>query len=74
MSAQCPRAMIKLASLLAAAMVLGVRRARGVTDPAAGLAAEGNCGVWIAFERLIDDTDQRDLSHHILDRSMSLRP
>jgi AcrR family transcriptional regulator len=58
------RELIKLASL-AAAMAVALR-GRGVTDPAAGLAAEAGIAVFrIAFERWIDDTDQRDLSHHI---------
>ena len=58
------RELIKLASL-ASAMAEALR-GRGVTDPAAGLAAEAGIAVFrIAFERWIDDTDQRDLSHHV---------
>lgn len=58
------RELIKLASL-AAAMAEALR-GRGITDPAAGLAAEAGIAVFrIGFERWIDDTDQRDLSHHI---------
>ncbi len=58
------RELIKLATLSAAMAV--ALRGRGVTDPAAGLAAEAGIAVFrIAFERWIDDTDQRDLSHHI---------
>ncbi|MCU1662439.1 MAG: regulatory protein TetR, partial [Pseudonocardia sp.] len=56
--------LIKLASLASA--TAEALRGRGVTDPAAGLAAEAGIAVFkIAFERWIDDTDQRDLSHHI---------
>jgi AcrR family transcriptional regulator len=58
------RELIKLASLASA--VAEALRGRGVTDPAAGLAAEAGMAVFrIAFERWIDDTDQRDLAHHI---------
>ena len=58
------RELIKLASLASA--TAEALRGRGVTDPAAGLAAEAGIAVFkIAFERWIDDTDQRDLSHHI---------
>ena len=58
------RELIKLASL-ASAMAEALR-GRGVTDPAAGLAAEAGIAVFrIAFERWIDDTDRRDLADHI---------
>jgi AcrR family transcriptional regulator len=58
------RELIKLATL-ASAMAEALRR-RGVTDPAASLAAEAGIAVFrIAFERWITDTDRRDLSHHI---------
>jgi AcrR family transcriptional regulator len=58
------RELIKLATL-ASAMAEALRR-RGVTDPAASLAAEAGIAVFrIAFERWVTDTDQRDLSHHI---------
>jgi AcrR family transcriptional regulator len=58
------RELIKLASLASA--MAGALRGRGVTDPAAGLAAEAGVAVFrIAFERWIDDADQRELSHHI---------
>jgi len=58
------RELIKLASL--AAGIAEALRGRGVTDPAAGLAAEAGIAVFrIAFGRWIDDTDQRDLSQHI---------
>jgi AcrR family transcriptional regulator len=55
------RERIKLASL-ASALAEGLRR-RGVTDPAASLAAEMGIAVFrIAFERWIGETDGRDLS------------
>jgi AcrR family transcriptional regulator len=58
------RELIKLASL-AAALADALRR-RGVRDPVASLAAEAGIAVFkIAFERWINDTDQRDLSHLI---------
>lgn len=55
------RERIKLASL-ASALAQGLRR-RGITDPAAVLAAEMGVAVFrIAFERWINETSQRDLS------------
>jgi AcrR family transcriptional regulator len=54
------RELIKLA-MLAAALADGLRR-RGVTDPAASLAAETGIAVFrIAFERWQDETSQKDL-------------
>ena len=54
------RELIKLASL-ASALAAALRR-RGVTDPAASLAAEAGIAVFrIAFERWINETSQRDL-------------
>jgi AcrR family transcriptional regulator len=54
------RELIKLASL-AAALADTLRR-RGVTDPAASLAAEAGIAVFrIAFERWVNETDPRDL-------------
>jgi AcrR family transcriptional regulator len=54
------RELIKLASL-ATALASALRR-RGVTDPAASLAAEAGIAVFrIAFERWINDTSQADL-------------
>jgi AcrR family transcriptional regulator len=54
------RELIKLASL-AAALAEALRR-RGVADHAARLAAEAGVAVFkIAFERWIDETNQRDL-------------
>jgi AcrR family transcriptional regulator len=54
------RELIKLASFaLAMARAL---RLRGVTDPAASLAAEAGIAVFrVAFERWVNETDQRDL-------------
>ena len=54
------RELIKLASL-SAALAHALRR-RGVNDPAASLTAEAGIAVFkIAFERWVDETDQRDL-------------
>ena len=54
------RELIKLASLSAA--LAGGLRQRGVTDPAASLAAEAGIAVFrIAIERWQNDTGQRDL-------------
>jgi AcrR family transcriptional regulator len=58
------RELIKLASLSAA--LADTLRRRGVRDPAASLAAEAGIAVFrIAFERWIDETNQRDLSQLI---------
>ncbi|HEY4006032.1 MAG TPA: TetR family transcriptional regulator [Pseudonocardia sp.] len=66
------RELIKLATL-ASAMAEALRR-RGVTDPAASLAAEAGIAVFrIAFERWVTDTDQRDLSHHIRESLVELK-
>ncbi len=55
------RELIKLASL-ASALADALRR-RGVSEPAASLAAEAGIAVFrIAFERWINETDQQDLS------------
>jgi AcrR family transcriptional regulator len=54
------RELIKLASLAAA--LATALRARGVRDPTAGLAAEAGIAVFkIAFERWVDEGNQRDL-------------
>src|SRR5712691_4586455 len=54
------RELIKLASLASA--LAGALRRRGVTEPAASLAAEAGIAVfWIAFERWINQTSQPDL-------------
>ena len=58
------RELIKLASL-ADAIADSLRR-RGVADAAAGLIAEAGIAVFKnAFERWVDDTDERDLTHHM---------
>ncbi len=54
------RELIKLASLASA--LAGALRGRGVSEPAASLAAEAGIAVFrIAFERWIEETDQQDL-------------
>ncbi len=54
------RELIKLASLSAA--LADTLRRRGVEDPAASLAAEAGIAVFkIAFERWVNEADQRDL-------------
>ena len=66
------RELIKLATL-AAALAEALRR-RGVTDPAAGLAAEAGIAVFkIAFERWIGEPAHRDLSRLIRDLFDQLR-
>jgi AcrR family transcriptional regulator len=58
------RELIKLAALSAA--LADTLRRRGVRDPAASLAAEAGIAVFrIAFERWINETNQRDLSQLI---------
>lgn len=58
------RELIKLASLSAA---LGdTLRGRGVQEPAASLTAEAGIAVFkVAFERWIDEGDERDLEHFV---------
>ena len=54
------RELIKLASLASA--IAGTLRGRGVKDPAATLAAEVGIAVFrIAFERWVEETNQRNL-------------
>ena len=54
------RELIKLASLASA--LAGALRERGVTEPAASLAAEAGVAVFkIAFERWVSETSQADL-------------
>jgi AcrR family transcriptional regulator len=58
------RELIKLASLASA--VAGALRGRGVSDPAASLAAEAGMAVFrIAFERWTSETGERPLSQLI---------
>ena len=60
------RELIKLASLASA--IADALRRRGVADPAASLSAEAGIAVFrIAFERWVDETNQRDLPELIRD-------
>ena len=60
------RELIKLASLASA--IAEALRQRGVADPAASLSAEAGIAVFrIAFERWVDETNQRDLPELIRD-------
>jgi AcrR family transcriptional regulator len=55
------RELIKLAALAAA--LADALRLRGVKDPAASLSAEAGIAVFkVAFERWVEESDQRDLS------------
>ena len=66
------RELIKLASLAAA--IADTLRRRGVTEPAASLAAEAAIAVFrIAFERWTDDTNEQDLSRLIHESLEALR-
>jgi AcrR family transcriptional regulator len=66
------RELIKLASLAAA--LAGALRQRGVTEPAASLAAEAGIAVFrIAFERWIAETGQPDLPQLIRDSLAELK-
>jgi AcrR family transcriptional regulator len=60
------RELIKLASLASA--IADALRRRGVVDPAASLSAEAGIAVFrIAFERWVDETNQRHLPELIRD-------
>ena len=60
------RELIKLASLASA--IADTLRRRGVSDPAASLTAEAGIAVFrIAFERWVQETNQRDLPELIRD-------
>jgi AcrR family transcriptional regulator len=60
------RELIKLASLASA--IADALRRRNVADPAASLSAEAGVAVFrIAFERWVDETNQRDLPELIRD-------
>ena len=60
------RELIKLASLASA--IADALHRRGVADPAASLSAEAGIAVFrIAFERWVDETNQRDLPELIRD-------
>jgi AcrR family transcriptional regulator len=66
------RELIKLASL-SAAMADALRR-RGVTEPAASLAAETGVAIFkVAFERWLDDARKRTLAQHIRESLDELR-
>jgi AcrR family transcriptional regulator len=66
------RELIKLASLASA--LAGALRQRGVTEPAASLAAEAGIAAFrIAFERWINETGQQDLSRLIRESLDELR-
>jgi AcrR family transcriptional regulator len=66
------RELIKLASL-ASALADELRR-RGVTEPAASLTAEAAIAVFrIAFERWVNEADQRDLPQLIRDSMNALK-
>jgi AcrR family transcriptional regulator len=66
------RELIKLASL-ATAVAAALRR-RGVTDPAASLAAEAGIAIFkVAFERWVTDTGERSLAEFMQDSLDELR-
>jgi AcrR family transcriptional regulator len=66
------RELIKLASLASA--IADALHRRGVADPAASLSAEAGIAVFrIAFERWVDETNQRDLPELIRDSLDELR-
>jgi hypothetical protein len=52
----------------------GALRRRGVTEPAASLAAETGVAVFkVAFERWLDDAGKRTLAQHIRESLDELR-
>jgi len=66
------RELIKLA-LLGSALAEALR-ARGVSDPAASLAAEAGMAIFkISFERWVSETSDRPLSQHIGESASELR-
>ena len=66
------RELTKLATLSAA--TAAALRGRGVADPAASLAAEAGIAVFRnAFERWLDDAEDRDFAHHIRASLQALR-
>jgi len=66
------RELIKLASLASA--IADALRRRGVADPAASLSAEAGIAVFrIAFERWVEETNQRDLPELIRDSLAELK-
>ena len=67
------RELIKLASLATA--MAGALRRRGVTEPAASLAAETGVAVFkVAFERWINDARERDLAQSSGNHSTNCGP
>ncbi len=66
------RDLMKLASLSAA--LAGALRGRGVGEPAAGLAADAGMAIFkIAFERWLDETNDRDFQQLVQDALGELR-
>jgi AcrR family transcriptional regulator len=66
------RELVKMASL-GTAIAEALRR-RGVSDPAASLAAEAGIGVFkVSFERWLSDTSERSLAQLIQDSMTELR-
>ena len=66
------RELIKLASL--AASIAEALRHRGVTEPAASLAAEAGIAVFkVSFAGWVHDPKKRDLAHHLRASLSSLR-
>ncbi|HEY5195985.1 MAG TPA: TetR family transcriptional regulator [Solirubrobacteraceae bacterium] len=66
------RELVKLASLAAA--IADMLRRRGVAGPAASLSAEAGIAVFrVAFERWVEETNQRDLPELIRDSMDELR-
>lgn len=66
------RELTKLASLSAA--LAGALRTRGVAEPAASLVAEAGIAVFkVAFERWLDDPDERELTHFTRESLAELR-
>ena len=66
------RELIKLASL--SSSIRAALHRRGVTEPAASLAAEAGIAVFkVAFERWLDDPDGRSLAEHVRESLAELR-
>ncbi|MEE4545140.1 TetR family transcriptional regulator [Streptomyces sp. V4-01] len=66
------RELIKLASLSAA--LAAALHDRGVREPAASLVAEAGIAVFkIAFERWLDDPDERELTYFVRESLVELR-
>jgi AcrR family transcriptional regulator len=66
------RELIKLASLATA--TAAALRSRGISDPAASLAAEAGIAVFrIAFERWLEDREKKGLAHHIRESLQAMK-